>query len=126
MMLRLLSLFGLLTPAVAIAQQGPGGGPGVQSMWATICSTLPFCNLGTGAPAFFAQRALNLIFPLIAISAVVLIIYAGIKIIVANGSDDGVSSAKEILKYALGGLILSILATAIISFVMNVVLPGFQ
>jgi hypothetical protein len=38
---------------VETAHAQVGSGPGVDEMWGTICSVLPYCNLGTGAVFVF-------------------------------------------------------------------------
>ncbi len=98
-----------------------GSGPGVDEMWDTICSTLPYCDLGTDAPAFFSQRIVNFVFPLIVGAAVCVIIYAGIKMV--TGGEEGYGEAKTIITYALGGLILSILTGSIFVFIGSYLLP---
>ena len=96
-------------------------GPGVAEMWETICSSLPYCNLGTSAPAFFSQRIVNFIFPLIVAAAVCVIIYAGIKMI--TGGEEGYTEAKTIITYAAVGIILAILTGSIFVFLGTFLLP---
>ncbi len=115
--MRLLFLF----VGTAFAQGGLGEGPGVSEMWSIICSTLPFCDIGTDAPAFFAQRIVNFLFPLIVAAAVCAVIYAGIKMI--TGGEDGYGEAKTIIWYTGIGLILAILTSTIFAFVGSYLVP---
>ena len=105
----------------AHAQDGVGSGPGVSEMWGMICTALPYCDIGTGAPAFFSSRIVAFIFPLIVAAAVCVVIYAGIKMII--GGEEGLTEAKSIITYALVGLVLSILTTSIFVFVGGYLLP---
>lgn len=98
-----------------------GSGPGVSDMWDTICSTLPYCDLGTDAPGFFSQRIVNFLFPLIVGVAICAIIYAGIKMI--TGGEEGFTEAKTIMVYALVGLILATLTGSVFVFVGSYLLP---
>lgn len=106
---------------VDVAHAQVGSGPGVDEMWSTICSTLPFCELGTGAPAYFSQKIVTFVFPLIVAAAVCVIIYAGIKMI--TGGEEGFTEAKTIIRYALVGIVLSIVTGSIFVFIGNFLLP---
>ena len=114
-MIRLLTLVGIAHA------DGVGSGPGVDEMFQKICTTLPFCDLGTGAPAFFSQRIVNFLFPLIVAAAVCVIIYAGIQMI--KGGEDGLSEAKEAITYAVVGIVLAILTGSIFVFIGSYLLP---
>lgn len=98
-----------------------GSGPGVGEMWASICTTLPFCNLGTAAPAFFSQRIVSFLFPLIVAAAVCVLIYAGIRMITKG--EEGYTEAKTIFLYVALGIVLSLLTSAIVAFVGGFLLP---
>ena len=103
----------------------PNGGPnqGIISMWSTICSTLPFCNLGADAPVFFLAKFIRFIFSVIAGVGVCVIIYAGITLVTAPGSDEVWTEAKKIIAYALGGIVLAILGNAIVVYLTVTFLP---
>lgn len=106
---------------VGTAHAQAGDGPGVSEMWNTICTTLPFCHIGTDAPAFFAQRLVNFLFPLIVAAAVCAVVYAGIKMI--TGGEDGYGEAKTIIWYTGLGLILALLTSTIFAFVGSYLAP---
>lgn len=97
--------------------------PGVQMMWARICRTLPFCGVGPAAPAFFVGKVIRFIFLAIGGIAVLMIIYAGIKLIIAQGSDEALTEARKIVLYAAAGIVLSIIGNALIVYISSVVLP---
>lgn len=112
----------LLSLFVGTAHAAPSGaGAGVSEMWSTICSTLPFCDLSTSAPAFFGQRVVSFLFPLIVAAAVCVIVYAGIKMI--TGGEEGYGEAKQIILYAVIGIVLATLTSSIFVFVGGYLLP---
>lgn len=83
----------------------------------------------SGSSAFAVQFALqvgNFFAMLIAGAAVLAIMYAGIKLMVAGGNDQGKEDAKKIIITALIGLVLAIGAEMLISFVSDFVqtIPG--
>lgn len=51
--------------------------------------------------------------------AVIVIIYSGIKYITANGDKQKIESAKNTLIYAIAGLVIAIVAYAIVNFVIS-------
>ena len=52
------------------------------------------------------------------IAAVIVLIAGGIKFVTSNGDSSGVNSARQTIIYALIGLVVIVLAQAIISFVI--------
>lgn len=119
----LLSLIGTLIP-VAHAQQGgsfASDGPGVSEMWSKICSTLPFCSVGTNAPQLIADRGTAILLPLIVGTAVCAGIYAGIQVMQAQGSTDGLDKAKETIMHAVIGVVLMLITVSIFRFAVYVV-----
>jgi len=111
----------LLLSFIETAHAQVGSGPGVDAMWETICSTLPYCDLGTNAPAFFSQRIVNFIFPLIVGAAVCVVIYAGIKMI--TGGEEGYTEAKTIIMYGLVGIVLATLTGSVFVFIGSYLMP---
>ena len=109
--------------AVTLETAGFWNGSGISSMWVQICTTLPFCTIGAQAPAFVAAKIINGVFAVMTGVAVCVIIYAGIKMAIAQGEDDAVSDAKKILTYAISGLILALLGSAITTYVATFLVP---
>lgn len=65
------------------------------------------------------KNLINTAMILLGITAVIAIIIGGFKFITANGDSSAVNSAKNIILYAVIGLIVALLAWAIVSFVVN-------
>ncbi len=114
-------LIGFLIP-IASAQGGfASEGPGVSDMWEMICSTLPFCNVGADAPKLVAERGSQILMPVIVGAAVCAGIYAGIQIMRAQGSGDGIDKAKETVMHAVIGVVLMLITLSIFRFAITVV-----
>ena len=122
----LLSLLAAWIPrahATVLEFAGLESGNGIDQMWSRICSTLPFCNVGPNAPEFFATKVSNIVFTLITALGIIMVIYGGIKLIIARGSDEGLGEAKTIVIYAIAGIILAQLARPIVNYTVNTLLP---
>ncbi len=105
--------------AQTLANAGQGG-PGVSTMWGHICSILPcVTSSGGGSTLIMAlsNSVITFIFPVTIVVAVIMVVYAGIRIIMSDGAEDKVSEAKKIILYAALGVILSIMTSAIVAFV---------
>ncbi len=94
---------------------------GVSSMWADICSTVPFCDIGNTAPTVLGLKIVNFILQMIGGVAVAVLIYAGIKMIISHGNDEGLSDAKKISLYAGLGLIFAMIADAVVQYGINII-----
>ena len=119
-------LTGVLAPKTLAYTLGSDGSSmdaaGVSGMWARICGALR-CAPGEGALVFFTQKIIDFIFPLVGAAAVCIVIYAGIKLTISEGNDEGRSEAKKIILHALGGIILAMIAGAVVRFFAVVFLP---
>jgi hypothetical protein len=56
---------------------------------------------------------------LIGVISVIMIIYAGFKYVTSGGSSDNANSARNILMYAVIGLIITVIAQLIVHLVIN-------
>jgi len=56
---------------------------------------------------------------LIGVISVIMIIYAGFKYVTSGGSSDNANSARNILMYAVIGLIITVIAQLIVHLVLN-------
>ncbi len=71
-------------------------------------------DLGAGI-----QTGINILLFLIGAVAVIVIIIGGIKYVTSNGESSAVQSAKNTIMYAVVGLLVAILAFAIVNFVVT-------
>ena len=74
--------------------------------------------------ANFAKTAVNVMSLVVGVLAVLMIIYGGLRYVTSGGSSEGVGNAKNIIIYAIIGLIIVALAQAIVHFVLNAALAN--
>lgn len=113
------SIAGLLISRAHAAQDIWGAeNAGVQAMWQQIRSSVfDESDLGGGnLVSSISQAIINFVLPMVGGAAVVLIIYAGLKMIAGRGKDETLAEAKTITLYALLGVVLAVLATVIIGY----------
>lgn len=107
-----------------LSQWGSSNG-GVSSMWSTIRSSI-YTNIPAGDVVMAVTGGLTrFIFSFIAGASVLLVIYAGIRMIASRGKEDEFTQGKTIITYALIGLVLSLFAGAVITFLQTGFLPQF-
>ena len=63
-------------------------------------------------------------FFIIGVMAVIMIIWGGIRYVLSAGNSAAITSAKNTIFYSIIGLIIAILAYAIVNFVINTVAGG--
>ena len=61
----------------------------------------------------------NVLFLLVGLLAVIMIIVSGIRFVTSSGNSGAVESAKKTLLYSVIGLIVALLAYAIVNFVLD-------
>ena len=65
------------------------------------------------------MKVVNTALNLLALLAAVVIIIAGIRLIFSMGDEEGKETAKKTILYAVIGLIIVLLAKAIVTFVLS-------
>ncbi len=116
------TILGALTTTAHAAQLDSWGtqNSGVQQMWAKVRETLYTREEPVQA---LLGATISFIFPLIGVAAVIIIIYAGIRIVSSQGKEDVVSEAKNMIFYASIGVILSIMGSTIVAYFATVFFP---
>jgi len=64
-------------------------------------------------------KAINILLYVVGAVSVIMIIVGGFKYVTSGGDSAGVTSAKNTILYAVIGLIVAVLAWAIVNFVLN-------
>jgi len=64
------------------------------------------------------KNVINILLTVVGIVAVIMIIVGGIKYITSAGDSSGVSSAKNTILYAVVGLVVALMAFAIVNYVL--------
>ena len=83
----------------------------------------PFGGSGSGRAFIndWAARVGNMALLLITGGSVIAIMWGGLKLITSAGNDEGKESAKKIVMYTVGGLLLAIMSKSIIDFTKDFV-----
>lgn len=76
------------------------------------------CTSGSGQLPDFIINMINVIIGVLGLVAVVVVIYGGIQYMTSAGDAPKVKKAKETILYACIGLIICVLAFAIVNFVI--------
>ena len=66
-------------------------------------------------------RIVNIILYVVGIVSVIMLIYGGLRYVLSGGDSKKVTDAKNTILYAIIGLIVAILAYAIVNFVINAI-----
>ncbi|TWO99349.1 hypothetical protein EUA80_03065 [TM7 phylum sp. oral taxon 351] len=65
------------------------------------------------------SRLTNTILLVVGLISVIMLVYGGLRYILSGGDSKKVTDAKNTILYAIIGLIISLLAFAIVNFVLN-------
>ena len=88
----------------------------------TYCPGGGTCDTGltnVSASAGNLHSFMQVIFGIAGAIAVVMIVIGGLQFVTAQGDPSGVAKARKTLVFSLVGLIIAILAEAIVTFVLN-------
>jgi drug/metabolite transporter (DMT)-like permease len=102
-----------LAPATAFAQTDPAKsiGDGVKEIGGGEADSKGLTDM--------IKTIVNVLLFILGAVAVVMIIFGGIKYTTSNGNSSQVSSAKDTILYSVVGLVVAILAYAIVNFVIS-------
>ena len=106
--LMVFSHFGAATAPTVRADCGLGAG--------TPCET-GLLHVGAGNDQI--QQILSIAFGIIAALAVMMIVIAGFRFIIGQGSAQETAKARNTIIYALAGLVVSLMAEAIVALVLG-------
>lgn len=97
----------ILLPQLVLAQ---GLGP-----------TLPFMGTAGGGLLTAIRTIINILLILASLVAVIMIVYGGVRFVISRGDEDEAATAKNIILYAVIGLIVIGLSAAIANFVIGAI-----
>lgn len=101
---------------------GDVGAGTANSIWSQACEMLPYCGQGAQGLEIITGIVSNFILWTIGPAAILLILYASIRLITSAGNDETVRKVwKEMIFYAILGLILAILSNVIINWIYNLI-----
>ncbi len=116
--------FLVIFPIGALAQQAPAENK-FGELTGTDCSTIGIdCgkggNITKGEPIIgYLQKAVSVILSFVSIGAVIAIIYGGVLYITSSGDDGQAKTAKNVIKYAIIGLIVVGLSAITVNFIIS-------
>lgn len=108
----------LFTPAAGAVDVFSGSGCGGAGGAAGAGSSLCGATSTDDAPTLI-KNVINILLYLVGIIAVIAIIIGGIRYVTSNGDSGATKSAKDTVLYAVIGLVVAILAFAIVNFVVT-------
>ena len=85
------------------------------------------CTLGSGqqsklvGPGGMVTDIINIMLFVIGILCVIMIIWGGIRYTISNGASDKVKDAKNTILYAVVGLVIAIIAYALVNWVFTTI-----
>lgn len=114
-------VFGLsfLTPALA----APGAGAvdyGIKAgTAASKTEEMPESLFGEDGSEGIFKKVVNIMLFVIGAVAVIMLIYGGVKYVTSGGAQDKVAEAKNTILYAIVGIVVALLAFAVVNFVVT-------
>jgi hypothetical protein len=85
----------------------------------TACTTIGTCTTGETTVKDTVASIIKILFFFVGIVAVVMVLIGGFRYITSNGDSNQITSAKNTIIYALIGLVVAVLAQAVVAFVFN-------
>lgn len=112
-LLVLILLVLIVAPKLVLAEACvPGGGTGT-----TLCNPIDYA----GDFKTFAFKVIQTFTAFFAITAMVMIIFSGFRMIMAQGQSEGLTAAKSAFQWSLSGLVLGMFAFVIVSAIANLI-----
>lgn len=97
------SLLGMFLPALTLAQIGTT--PRISTVPSDLESTI--------------QGIINTVIGIVGLIAIVVIVIGGVKLIISGGDEESRKSGTQYITYGIIGLVVVILAYAIVSFIIT-------
>lgn len=114
---------GVAAPLTAEAQFNRGMGEGAGAAQGTDQAESLFGGDETGADGIF-QTITNVLLFIIGAIAVIMLVIGGVRYTTSGGNSEQVTAAKNTIMYAIIGIIVAILAFAIVNFVISSLVGG--
>lgn len=97
-----------------------GGGPSTSD--SAVCKQQD--NQTASSNSFYGKdgiitKAARILALIVGVASVIMIIIGGFKYVLSNGDSNAINSAKNTIIYALIGLVISVIAGAIVQFVLS-------
>jgi hypothetical protein len=86
---------------------------------ATKTDEMPESLFGEDGSEGIFKKVVNIMLFVIGAVAVIMLIYGGVKYVLSGGAQDKVAEAKNTILYAIVGIVVAILAFAVVNFVVT-------
>lgn len=86
-----------------------------------VCAGLGGCTPQPGQKSVsdVIKLVVNILSTIVAVAAVLVIVFAGFRYVIAMGDSSKIASAKDTILFAIVGLIVAAMAQVIVRFVLN-------
>lgn len=105
-----------MTPSVSMAYTCADGTTAIDGAHCAKPENVPDCLFGEGC-AF--SNILNMILFVLGAISVLMLVYGGIRYTISGGNASSVTAAKNTILYAIIGLVVALMAYAIVNFVLT-------
>ena len=114
-------VFGLsfLTPALAAPSAGAVDYGIKAGTAASKTEEMPESLFGEDGSEGIFKKVVNIMLFVIGAVAVIMLIYGGVKYVTSGGAQDKVAEAKNTILYAIVGIVVALLAFAVVNFVVT-------
>jgi len=115
MLATLLMGFGLLAPVTV------GAATTQTDAKNKVCEGIGGCTTPAGEKGIddIVSLVVNILSTIVAVAAVLVIVFAGFRYVIAMGDSSKIASAKDTILFAIVGLIVAAMAQVIVRFVLN-------
>ena len=93
----------------------------VTGMWIDVCTLLPYCGMGATGVGVITGIIVRTVLWIIGSSAILIILYAAVRIVSSAGNEETISKGKKVIFYAALGLLFAVLASTIVNYVFGLV-----
>lgn len=76
-------------------------------------------DVGDTSLESYIQTIINVLLGLIGVVAVIMLIYGGFRYVLSGGNEKSTSAAKDTILFAIIGIVVAVLAFAIVNFVIG-------
>lgn len=114
----------LVVPVIAICGMAPATSAAAATTYSSISESADAVKADDQADSLFGDGGIfikitNTALFLVGAISVVMLIYGGIRYTVSGGESGAVTNAKNTILYAIVGIVISIVAYAVVQFVVN-------
>ena len=108
-----------LTPALAAPSAGAVDYGIKAGTSASKTEEMPESLFGEDGSEGIFKKVVNIMLFVIGAVAVIMLIYGGVKYVTSGGAQDKVAEAKNTILYAIVGIVVALLAFAVVNFVVT-------